>query len=135
VGNYFLSVAVGHCCRRGLARRIMARRGLSFLLVFACSLSCVTGLPGAGVAAGFAWWRVAGLLVLGIGAGLLNMALFHAISRNYQRIPPTPSTMGGVWYGLGLSVRPLCWWPAPFMAGYTCPKSWHSWRSSRRFLP
>ena len=36
VGNYFLSLAVGIVAAALLARRIMARRGLSFLLVFAC---------------------------------------------------------------------------------------------------
>ena len=40
-GNYFLSLAVGIVAAAGLARRIMARRGLSFLLVFACVLSCL----------------------------------------------------------------------------------------------
>jgi len=102
VGNYFLSVAVGVVAAAGLARRIMARRGLSFLLVFACSLSCVALAYLALVSPpASSWWRVAGLLVLGIGAGLLNMALFHAISPSYQSDAAGTATMGGAWYGLG----------------------------------
>ncbi len=102
VGNYFLSVAVGVVAAAGLARRIMARRGLAFLLVFACALSCVALAYLALVSPPASpWWRVAGLLVLGIGAGLLNMALFHAISPSYQSDAAGTATMGGVWYGLG----------------------------------
>src|ERR1035438_7060074 len=40
VGNYFLSLALGIVAASFFARRIMERRGLSFLLVFACSVSC-----------------------------------------------------------------------------------------------
>ena len=106
VGNYFLSLAVGIVAAGGLARRIMARRGLAFLLVFACALSCVALVylalvPGPEGTPASPWWRVAGLLVLGIGAGLLNMALFHAISPSFQSDAAGTANKGGIWYGLG----------------------------------
>jgi hypothetical protein len=102
VGNYFLSLAIGLVAASVLARRIMARRGLSFLLVFACALSCVSLVYLALVSPPLsAWWRVAGLVALGFAAGLLNMALFYAISRNYQADSVTTVNLGGVWYGLG----------------------------------
>jgi hypothetical protein len=102
VGNYFLSLAVGIVAASGLAKRLMVLRGLSFLLVFACALSCVALSYLALVGPPYAeWWRVAGILVLGIGAGLLNMALFHAISPGYQADPAGTATKGGIWYGLG----------------------------------
>jgi fucose permease len=44
---------------------------------------------------------VGGLLALGIGAGLLNMALFHAISVTYKSDAAGTVSKGGVWYGLG----------------------------------
>lgn len=102
VGNYFLSLAVGIVAASVLAKRLTRLRGLSFLLVFACALSCIAlsylalvGPPAS------EWWRVAGFLVLGIGAGLLNMALFHAISPGYQADPAGTANRGGIWYGLG----------------------------------
>jgi fucose permease len=102
VGNYFLSVAVGVVWAAGLARWIMARRGLAFLLVFACVLSCVALVYLALVSPPASpWWRLAGLLVLGIGAGLLNMALFHAIPPSYQSDAAGTAVKGGIWYGLG----------------------------------
>jgi fucose permease len=102
VGNYFLSLAVGIVAASRIARLILARRSLSFLLVFGCSLSCVSlaylALVGPPLPA---WWRVAGLLVLGTGAGLVNMALFHAISRDYQSNAAGTVNRAGIWYGLG----------------------------------
>jgi fucose permease len=101
-GNYFLSLAMGIVAASVLARHIMARRGLSFLLVSACSLSCFALVYLALVSPPYsAWWRVAGLLTLGTGAGLLNMALFHAISWNDQADAASTVNRGGIWYGLG----------------------------------
>ncbi len=108
VGNCFLSLAVGIVAAARIARPIMTRHGLSFLLVFGCSVSCVSlaylALVGPPVSD---WWRVAGLLVLGTGAGLVNMALFHAISRGYQADSAGTINRGGIWYGLGCLVATL----------------------------
>ena len=102
VGNYFLSLALGIVAASFLARRIMAARGLSFLLVSGCALSCVSLAYLAMVSPPLsAWWRAAGIVSLGIGAGLLNMALFSAISRKYQADPADTVNLGGAWYGLG----------------------------------
>ena len=81
VGNYFLSLALGIVAAAVVSRRIIARSGARFILVFACLLACGALLYLALVTPPASeWWRVAGLLVLGLGAGSLNTALFHAIS-------------------------------------------------------
>jgi fucose permease len=102
VGNYFLSLAVGIVGAAGLARRLMARRGLSFLLVFACAWSSLALVYLAAVSPPISpWWLVPGLLALGLGAGLLNMGLFYAISSTYQTAPAGTVNKGGICYGLG----------------------------------
>jgi FHS family glucose/mannose:H+ symporter-like MFS transporter len=102
VGNYFLSIAIGIVAGARFARPLMLRRGLSFLLVFACGLSCIALLYLALVSPPLsAWWRAAGFLVLGAGAGLLNLALFHAISLSYQADAAGTVNKGGILYGLG----------------------------------
>jgi len=101
-GNYFLSLAIGIVAAARFARPIMLFRGLSFLLVFACGLSCLALLYLALVSPPLSdWWRVAGFLVLGAGAGLLNLALFHAISTGYQADAAGTVNKGGILYGLG----------------------------------
>ena len=68
----------------------------------ACTLSCLSlGYLALVSPPASQWWRVGGLLALGTGAGLLNMALFHAISRTYQSDSAATISKGGVWYGLG----------------------------------
>jgi hypothetical protein len=80
VGNYFLSLALGLVIAAALARRIIVRRGTGFLLASSCLLSCAALLYLAWVSPPASeWWRVAGLLVLGAGAGSLNMAFFNLI--------------------------------------------------------
>lgn len=102
VGNYFLSLAVGIVAAAALARPMIVRRGLRFLLVFSCALSCADLAYLAAVSRLLSsWWRVGGLLTLGIAAGLLNMALFYAISRSYQTDAARTVNLGGIWYGLG----------------------------------
>ncbi len=102
VGNYFLSLAVGIVAAAALARPILVRKGITFLLVFSCALACAALAYLALVSPPLSeWWRVAGLLVLGISAGLLNVSLFHAISPAYQSAAAATMNRGGIWYGMG----------------------------------
>lgn len=102
VGNYFLSLAVGIVAAAGLARRMMEQRSVAFLLVFSCALSCISLAYLALVPPPSSeWWRVGGLLALGTGAGLLNIALFHALTGRFQADTAGTVNGGGIWYGIG----------------------------------
>jgi MFS transporter, FHS family, glucose/mannose:H+ symporter len=102
VGNYFLSLAVGIVAAGVIARHIMARRSVAFVLGFSCVLSCVCLAYLALVSPPSSqWWRVGGLLGLGIGAGLLNIALFYALSKSFQGDAAATVNRVGIWYGLG----------------------------------
>ena len=102
IGNYFLSLAIGIVAAARFARPIMLRRGVSFLLVFACGLCCLAILYLAVVSPPLSdWWRVLAFGVLGVGTGLLNLALFHAISPGYQADAAGTVNKGGIFYGLG----------------------------------
>ena len=102
VGNYFVSLAAGLLASPALTWRLLARHRLSFRLVFSCLLCCaaLTFLALVSPPAPD-WWRMAGLFVLGLGAGLLNLALFHAIAHSYSRDAARTVNRGGIWYGLG----------------------------------
>jgi fucose permease len=111
VGNYFLSLAVGIIAASRISRPIMRRRGLGFLLCFACGLCCVSLCYLALVSPpARAWLRDLGLLGLGVGAGLLNLSLFHAISPSYQADAAGTMNRGGIWYGLGCLFATLLVW-------------------------
>jgi fucose permease len=121
VGNCFLCMALGIVAASFLARQIMARRGLSFLLVFGCSLSCVSLAYLATVSPPLsAWWRAVGLVGLGVGAGTLNLALFFAISRKYQADAADTVNLGGAWYGMGCVMATLL--VSGTFYAYTVPK-------------
>jgi fucose permease len=102
IGNYFLCLALGIVAAAVLARRVMARWGPNLLLVSGCGISCLALLFLAWAAPPHSsWWRAIGLTVLGAGAGSINMALFHSITKRYQADSAGAVNLGGAWYGLG----------------------------------
>jgi FHS family glucose/mannose:H+ symporter-like MFS transporter len=102
VGNYFLSLAAGIVLAAVFSRRLMGKRGLTFQLVFACGLSCFALAFLALISPTVSTWlRMAGLLTLGVAAGLLNVALFQGISGRYRTDAAGTVSRGGIWYGLG----------------------------------
>lgn len=102
VGNFFLSLAGGIVTGAALARGVVRRRGVPFLLVSSCVLACASLVYLAMVAPPLSsWWRVAGLVALGAAAGCLNMGLFHAMSPTYQNDVAGAVIRGGIFYGLG----------------------------------
>lgn len=102
VGNFFLSLAAGIVAGAAMARPVMRRRGVPFLLVASCVLACAALVYLAMVPPPISsWWRAAGLVALGVGAGCLNMGLFHAMSRAYESDVAGAVIRGGIFYGLG----------------------------------
>jgi FHS family glucose/mannose:H+ symporter-like MFS transporter len=102
VGNYFLSLAAGILAAAAVARPVLTRKGITFLLVLACSLACAALIYLAAISPTFSVrWRAAGLLTIGISIGLVNVGLFHAVSPAYHGAAAATVTRGGIWYGLG----------------------------------
>jgi nitrate/nitrite transporter NarK len=102
VGGYFLSLAVGLLLSVGVAHFLLPSRGLKFLLVAASVLGCGAFLflavssPPAPAAL-----RLMGVLGIGFSAGLLNAAVFHAISPIYQRDRAATVNLAGLLFGAG----------------------------------
>jgi hypothetical protein len=105
VGNYFLCLALGLIAAERPARWVIARRGISFLLVLGCGIAAAgllllafSGPPAS------AWWRAGGLAVVGAGAGMLNSGLLHAAAPRVEQDAAGTLVRAGIWHGLGCLV-------------------------------
>lgn len=102
VGDYFLSLAFGLLLSVGAAHFLLPSRGLKFVLVLANLLACASFLflalssPPAPAA-----WRLWGVLCIGFSTGLLNAAVFHAISPIYQIDRAATVNFAGLLFGSG----------------------------------
>jgi FHS family glucose/mannose:H+ symporter-like MFS transporter len=102
IGYYFLSVAVGVTASVQVSRRLLPRKGISFVLTLACSLAW-----GALIFLAFApppypvLWRMLTMTLIGMALGLLNSAIFQAISTIYRHDPAATLNLGGIVFGLG----------------------------------
>ena len=107
-GNYFLSLAVGFLLSTGISSVLLARKGPKFVLVLANALACggflilAFAMPPALVTL-----RLMGTLWIGVGAGLLNTAMFQATSPLYQRARAATTNLAGVLFGLGCLLTAL----------------------------
>jgi fucose permease len=108
VGNYFLALNLGVLAAALFARAIRARAEIGGTLIVASVTACVAlallALAGPPVAE---WWRVPPLVLLGLAAGLLTAAIFHAISPAYRLNRAATVNVGGMFFGLGSVVAPL----------------------------
>ena len=108
VGAYFLAQTVGLLLSPAIGPRLLRRKGTSYALALACALAAA-GLVELGFVAPpvHYLWRMAGLLITGTAAGLLNMALFHAITPAYELDPASTLNIGGTFFGLGCLITAL----------------------------
>lgn len=108
VGEYFLSLNVGVLLSAALGQRLLSRKGIKLALISANVLAS----SGFLFLAFFsppqpAIWRLAGVLWLGTGAGLLNACMFQAISSLYERDRATTVNLASVLFGLGCFLTAL----------------------------
>jgi len=102
IGYYFLCVAMGVLLAVEVSRRLLPRKGVAFVLILACWLA-----SGALLFLAFApppfppLWRMGTMTVVGIALGLLNSAIFQAISTIYQHDPASTLNLGGIVFGSG----------------------------------
>jgi FHS family glucose/mannose:H+ symporter-like MFS transporter len=102
VGLYFVALILGVLASVRLARPLMGKLGLAYTLSLACALASGALFDLAFFSPPYAaWWRLPAILILGVAAGLLHTAIFHAISPMYRQDPAATVNMGGILFGLG----------------------------------
>lgn len=108
VGLHFLALAVGILGASAATHRLLPRKGTSFVLVLAASVSCgaLLFLSLASLRTS-AVWTLLGVLLLGAGAGLLFSGLFHSVSGMYRHDPAATVNIAGALFTLGSLVLAL----------------------------
>ena len=85
VGLYFVGLIAGLIGSVWVSPPLLRRKGIGWTLSFACAIASSALVYLAFVSPPFpAWWRVAGLALIGYSAGVLHTAIFHAISAMYR---------------------------------------------------
>lgn len=102
VSGYFLTTALGILVSAWFSAPLLRRKGAGWLLTFSCGLAAAGLLYMAAVSPPVAyWWRMAGLLILGLAGGSLHSAIFHAIESIYQHDAAATVNLAGILFGLG----------------------------------
>jgi MFS transporter, FHS family, glucose/mannose:H+ symporter len=101
-GYFFLGMNLGVLASLWIALILLPRRGTNFVLSIACALAA----GAMGYLALFSppapdWTRIIGFFIIGIAAGLLNTAVFHAISTIYQINSAATINLAGTFFGVG----------------------------------
>jgi len=102
VGNFFLSMNLGLLLSALVGRRLLKDTEPAALLALASGTASVSLLTLALLPPGV-WdgWRMAGLLGVGLGAGLLHRGVFQAISPLYERDGTATMYLAGTLFGAG----------------------------------
>lgn len=102
IGLYFVAMILGVLASVRIAPALIEKRGLACTLACACALASLALLYLAFFSPPYiAWWRLPGIFFLGVAAGLLHTAIFHAISPMYRQDPAVTVNLGGILFGLG----------------------------------
>ncbi len=106
-GNFFLCFNAGLLIAVRSAFALLPRKGVVYAMVLASALACGAFFLLASSDVGFPFRLAIGLFVLGFSAGLLNAAVFHAISPLYHHDRAATTTLAGTLYGLGCFLTAL----------------------------
>ena len=102
IGWYFVGLIVGIVASVRVSPLLLERKGVGWTLAFACGLASASLLYLAFVSPPYsAWFRVAGLALVGLAAGVLHTAIFQAISPMYRHDPAATINIAGILFGLG----------------------------------
>ncbi len=102
IGYFFLSMNLGMLVSLWLALILLPKRGTNVVLSIGCALAAgAMGYLAVVSPPAPDWTRILGFFVIGMAAGLLNTAVFHAISTIYQINSAATTNLAGTFFGVG----------------------------------
>lgn len=108
VGHYFLGICLGILGSVKAAPVLLAKRGMRFVLIAGSALACAGFLYLALVPPpASSWWRIGGMIFVGLSAGLLASAAFHIVTPAYRHDAAATVNLAGAMFGLGCLITAL----------------------------
>jgi fucose permease len=107
IGNYFFAFNFGLFAANRLSGWLLGKAGIRWCLAGACAAACADILALAYASPESVGWRLAGLLLLGACAGLLNGAVFQAVAPIFSHDPAATGNLGAIVFGAGTIVMAL----------------------------
>ncbi len=108
VGNYFLGLNAGLLASVPMANRMLRSGNPRAALAVGAAVAAAAFFYLSAVGPPLHdWWRMAGIFWIGVSGGLLNAALFTAISPLYRRDPAATVNLCGLSFGIGSLVAAL----------------------------
>jgi FHS family glucose/mannose:H+ symporter-like MFS transporter len=102
IGWYFVGLIAGLAASVWVSQPLLERKGAGWTLACSCGTAAAALLYLAFASPPHSpWWRVLGLAVIGLAAGVLHTAIFHAISPMYRHDPAATTNLAGILFGLG----------------------------------
>ncbi|MGH9559575.1 MAG: MFS transporter [Bryobacteraceae bacterium] len=99
---YFVGLIAGVLASVWISPPLVRRKGIGWTLAFACATASAALVYLAFVSPPFAaGWRVGGMAIVGLAAGILHTAIFQAISPMYRHDAAATINMAGILFGLG----------------------------------
>lgn len=114
VGWYFLALGAGLVASHPLGHKLLQRhRDIRFLVVTGSVLAAGGMAWLAASSPPAAWgWRIAGIALVGLSAGLLNASGFQSVSRMFEHDGASTVNMAGTLFGLGCFTTAVAVWAA-----------------------
>jgi fucose permease len=102
IGGYFICQALGVIVPTESAAGLIRRTSISHQMAAGCGLATASLILLAFIPLEASpVWRMLGLLLVGFSAGLINSALFAALSAAYTRDVARAVSIGGILFGVG----------------------------------
>ncbi|HEY3836842.1 MAG TPA: MFS transporter [Bryobacteraceae bacterium] len=102
IGGYFICLAAGVIVPTESASVFIRRASISHQMAAGCGLACASLILLAFIPLEASEiWRMFGLLLVGLSAGLINSALFAALSSAYTKDVARAVSIGGILFGVG----------------------------------
>lgn len=102
IGGYFICLALGLILPTEFASVIFRKKDVSVQLVLGCALASASLILLAFIPlAASPIWRMCGLLLIGVSAGLINSGLFAALHTAYTQDVARTVSIAGILFGLG----------------------------------